>query len=287
MAERRWASLPWSRAQRRATQLREVAATVPFWWHSIDLGHGIVTPGHKHIEYLRRELEALRLPSLEGQSVLDVGAWDGFYSFEAERRGAERVVAVDHYAWSLDVGAAVADSGLADQTSQPLPETDVPEPLRSTPAVWRPDTLPGKRGFDVAHDALGSSVEGIVADFMEMDLDELGRFDVVLYLGVLYHMENPLGALRRVASVTRRLAVIETAAVIVAGAEDHALCEFYESDELQGDGGNWWAPNAKALAGMCRAAGFSRVELLDGHPYRGAAPESGIARHRTIAHAWK
>ena len=262
-------------------------ATVPFWWHSIDLGNGVVTPGHKGADYMRRELEALRLPPLEGKSVLDIGAWDGFYSFEAERRGARRVVALDHYAWSLDFGVAGPDRALADQTPPPVRDGEVPEPLRDTPTVWRPDTLPGKRGFDVARAELGSGVEELVADFMETDLDDLGTFDVVLYLGVLYHMENPLAALKRVASVAATLAVIETAAVLVAGADDHALCEFYESDELQGDGGNWWAPNAKALAGMCRAAGFSRVEVLDGHPYGGTPPESGLSRHRAIAHAWK
>lgn len=287
MAERRRASLPWSRSRRQASHVHERLATVPFWWHSIDLGHGVVTPGYNDADYMRRVLDALRLPSLEGQSVLDIGAWDGYFSFEAERRGARPVVALDHYAWSLDYGVAAPELGLADPTPSRVLDSEVPEPLRDTPAAWRPDTLPGKRGFDVARELLGSGVEEIVGDFMDMDLDELGSFDLVLYLGVLYHMENPLAALRRVASVTRRLAVIETAAVVVAGAEDHALCEFYESDELQGDVGNWWAPNAKALTGLCRAAGFSSVELLDGHPYGPTTPETGLSRHRAIAHAWK
>jgi len=34
-----------------------------------------------------------------GKSVLDIGAYDGFFSFEAERRGARRVVATDQYCW--------------------------------------------------------------------------------------------------------------------------------------------------------------------------------------------
>ena len=45
-------------------------------------------------------LARLDLPlSLAGESVLDIGAWDGFFSFEAERRGASRVVAADYYSW--------------------------------------------------------------------------------------------------------------------------------------------------------------------------------------------
>ncbi|HXE76452.1 MAG TPA: methyltransferase domain-containing protein [Candidatus Xenobia bacterium] len=65
------------------------------WWHSIDLGDGRITPGVHPLEELRRNYARLRLPDdLRGKRLLDIGCWDGFYSFEAERRGAE-VVAVD------------------------------------------------------------------------------------------------------------------------------------------------------------------------------------------------
>src|SRR5215217_1631087 len=69
-------------------ELHRQAQALPFWWHSIDLGLGVVTPGGKSPEFLAGELESLHLPSLHGKSVLDIGAWDGFYSFAAEQRGA-------------------------------------------------------------------------------------------------------------------------------------------------------------------------------------------------------
>jgi tRNA (mo5U34)-methyltransferase len=75
-----------------AEALRKEVESVA-WWHTIDLGHGIVTPGHggSHVT-----LERLRLPSdLSGKSVLDIGTFDGHFAFEAEKRGAERVVAID------------------------------------------------------------------------------------------------------------------------------------------------------------------------------------------------
>ena len=118
-----------------------------------------------------------------------------------------------------------------------------------------------KSGYDTAHKALNSKVETVVDDFMTMDLEPLGTFDVVFFLGVLYHMENPLASLRRVASLTNGLAIIETHAIIVAGFEHLELCEFYSSNQLNGDVSNWWGPNLKALEGMCRAAGFARVEV--------------------------
>ena len=53
------------------------------WWHSIDLGHGIVTKGFKGPPEIHQyELESLRLPDLRDKTVLDIGAHDGFFSFK-------------------------------------------------------------------------------------------------------------------------------------------------------------------------------------------------------------
>ena len=90
-------------------ELKQMAESVGFWWHSIDLGHGVVTKGFKKTpETLQSELESLRLPDLRDKTVLDIGAWDGFFSFEAEKRGAKRVVAFDHHIWSVDLAAPSA-----------------------------------------------------------------------------------------------------------------------------------------------------------------------------------
>ena len=67
------------------------------WYHTIDLGEGVVTKG---VDDTPQRLARLDFPaSLAGRTVLDIGAWDGFFSFEAERRGAARVVAADFYSW--------------------------------------------------------------------------------------------------------------------------------------------------------------------------------------------
>ncbi|MFI5363190.1 MAG: hypothetical protein ACHQ49_14585 [Elusimicrobiota bacterium] len=70
------------------------------WWHRIDLGNGLFTPGRDQTE---EKLKTLHLPgSMKGQSVMDVGAWDGFFSFEAEKRGVKRVLALDRLAWERE-----------------------------------------------------------------------------------------------------------------------------------------------------------------------------------------
>jgi tRNA (mo5U34)-methyltransferase len=138
------------------------------WWHSIDLGNGVVTPGRV---FPAGETHKLCLPDLTGKTVLDIGTWDGFYAFEAERRGAARVLATDSFMWHRGTGRA---------------------------------------GFDYAHSALGSRVESLEIDVMDLSPYVVGTFDVVLFLGVIYHLRHPLMALERVVSVVKDLLVLET-----------------------------------------------------------------------------
>lgn len=274
--------------------LDDILKQCPEWFHSIDLGSGIVTPGRKSKATLDRELEQLRLPDLRGKSVLDVGAYDGYFSFACEERGASRVVALDWYVWSVDMAAYMEDWRSSKTTGAPLPA-----PIESR--HYKPDTLPGKKPFDLAHRLRKSKVEPVVGDLMTMDLAPLGMFDVVLYLGVLYHMEEPLTSMRRLRSVVAPggLAVIETEAVEVPGL-DRAYCEFFPGQELNNDPSNWWAPNAKALEGLGRAAGFREMVVFENAPataarrqllttlLRGAVSgnfELPVNRYRAYAHA--
>ena len=135
------------------------------WWHSIDLGDGYVTPGVRKLDDLQERYNSFRLPDdLSGKRVLDIGCWDGFFSFEAERHGAE-VVAIDR---------------------------------------WRPEN------FFKAHHALNSKVEFHEMSVYELSRSKLGSFDVVLFMGVLYHLQHPLLALQRVCEMTQEIAVIES-----------------------------------------------------------------------------
>jgi tRNA (mo5U34)-methyltransferase len=236
---------------------RAVAAQA--WFHTIDLGHGIVTPGR---DESARKLAWLRLPGdLRGQSVLDVGAWDGFFSFEAERRGAARVVALDSAAWR--------------------------EP------AWGPGGFGTKAGFELARRALGSSVEDVELELDAISPDTVGRFDLVLFLGVLYHLKHPWLALERVASVCDGLLVVETHADLL-DLRRPAMA-LYPGAEVAGDASNWWGPNAGALVAMLREEGFASVSVVhrEPAPYRYAraayrrlrGPRFRAQQGRVVVHA--
>jgi tRNA (mo5U34)-methyltransferase len=232
------------------------------WYHTIDLGHGVITKG---VDDTPLRLARLDLPrSLAGRSVLDVGAWDGFFSFEAERRGATRVVAADHYAWH-GVG-------------------------------W--GTGNGKEPFEVARTALGSRVEDVDIDVMDLSPARIGTFDVVLFLGVFYHLRHPLLALERVASVTRDLLIVETV-VDMVGFSRPALA-FYPGRELKGDPTNWWGPNVPAVRAMLASVGFERLRVVSPqrsavyraaravfHGMKGENIAADYRQDRAVFHAWK
>ena len=262
------------------------------WHHQIDLGQGVVTPG---LADRLPELERT-LPDMAGRSVLDIGAWDGYYSFLAERRGASRVVALDHYVWGVDL----AERNV--HRAEGAPRDELPDTSRDEVDFWH-DDLPGRRGFDLAREVLDSRVQPVVADFMRTDLAALGVFDVVLYLGVLYHMPEPFTALQRLRAVTGEVAVIETEAIHVPQYRDDTLLRFFAADELHLDFGNWYATSEAALHGMCRAAGFRRVETKMGPPpappavsgaqrvgravrNRLAPPRQTMSRYRLVVHAF-
>ncbi len=126
--------------------------------------------------------------------------------------------------------------------------------------------MPGMRGFKIAQEALGSGVETRLGNFMDIDVDDLGAFDVTLFLGVLYHLREPLRALECLRHLTREVAVIETEAVHFNGLMTDPLLKFTVGTHHGHDFSNWFYPNEQALIDMCLAAGFSRVEVMRGPP---------------------
>ena len=115
-----------------------------------------------------------------------------------------------------------------------------------------------------------------VEDFLASQ-DPPGSYDLTLFLGLLYHLENPMGALRILQRITRRMCVVETQLTrqqdpVVSGwgatgtfLELPAALAIYrepdvEENRLAAYRGLSFIPNAAAVREMLSAAGFSRVE---------------------------
>jgi len=148
------------------------------WFHHIELGHGIVTPGAGWPEYektLQAAADIYYGMGVEGQSVLDVGAFDGFNSFAAERAGAGQVVAADYFVWG---GPFTGNNRI--------------------------------ESFRFAHKVLKSNVEQKVIDIADMNVETMGVFDHVVFNGIVYHIIDPINALIRMAAMTRRVLSVET-----------------------------------------------------------------------------
>ena len=236
------------------------------WFHTIDLGNGIVTPGRDHsFEKLKR----IKMPTnLSDQTVLDIGAWDGFFSFEAEKRGAKRVLAIDSYVW---------EGGYC----------------------WRSGFQGTKRGFELARNALNSKVEDKNLDVFGLSPSKTGVFDLVLFLGVLYHLKHPLLALERVASVTGKQLILETHIDMLMSKRPAIV--FYPKDELEGDPTNWCGPNPAAVVAMLKTVGFKKVKsystnnsflyrlckaLYNKIKYKRSFLQT-LQQSRMVFHAWK
>ena len=230
------------------------------WWHTIDLGNGVITPG---VDDSPRKLKKLGIPKdLQRMTVLDIGAWDGFFSFEAERRGASRVFATDSFCWGGE--------------------------------GWGT-----KAGFELARRVLNSKVQDMEIDVLDISSEKVGIFDLVLFLGVLYHIRHPLLALERVFSVTGKQLILETH-VDMIGCKRQVMA-FYPETELDHDPTNWWGPNPAAVEAMLKIVGFRKVEIVSQYhsfPYRTSKAMylkirrkepflQKIQQDRMVFHAWR
>jgi len=209
-------------------EVLDAIASIPKWYHRIEIRPGISTPG---INDSQLALQLLDPPvDCTGLRVLDLGTRDGFFAFEMERRGAE-VLAVD-----IEEG-----------------------------------------GFMVASRLVGSRVPFLRRDLHELTPDAIGTFDIVLFLGLLYHLPDPIAALRIVRALCCRAMYLES--VVIDQnllMEDGSFCEladlhprltsiplmrFFPGDVCNQDETNFWGPNIQCVKDILADTGFTVVRV--------------------------
>ncbi len=211
----------------QAVERRRRVESLPLWIHTIDLGDGLATPGLWPKESQVNIASALDTIDFTGRKVLDIGCLDGLWSFDAERRGAAEVIATD-------------------LTTQVRPD---PEPY-----------------FRLAQELLGSGVT-YRPDVSVLEVPTLGirDFDIVLYLGVYYHLRDPLLAFARLRQVMREDAILVVEGQALDDPEPYA--HFFYRDRFQGDPSNWWVPSLPCLRQWIESSFFDVVEEA-WHPQR-------------------
>jgi tRNA (mo5U34)-methyltransferase len=205
-----------------------------YWFHSIPLRPGIATYGAKTEEILAQEEQAIMSGvDFRGRTVLDIGAWNGYFSFSAKRHGAARVLATDSFTWTHP-------------------------------------SFRGQETFELVRDELGLDVEMLLIDPKRIT-PELGSFDIVLFLGVFYHLFDPIDVLQRVRAVTGQLLLLETHQDLADRTQPGMV--FYPGATLAGDHTNWWGPNPALMLHLLRQLGFARI-LYRHYPHLPGEPLS-------------
>jgi tRNA (mo5U34)-methyltransferase len=228
---------------------REVDGTV--WFHTIEFGNGIRSHGLTQNTHMREYFK--KLDCFQGKRVLDVGMADGLYSFLAEEKGAREVVGVDFDTYdSSDIGFGKSREIYEKNIARFFPNN-------------KPQTNMHKNNFEQAKRILDSKVTRYGMTTYDIDPDKLGMFDTVLFLGVLYHLLDPMLGLAKARSICKGEMFLQTA--MDTDTSDKPFMSFTEGGlSVKGmnfvDYSHWWTPNLTCLKAMIRTAGFSEIEEL-------------------------
>lgn len=207
------------------------------WWHSFNFPE-LTTNG---ADITSMKLVGLGIPEdLTGQRVLDIGAWDGYFSFLAEKRGASEVVAVDTTAWQ-----------------------------KSEFGSWKNGTK--KAGFEFARETLKSKVIDKEIEILDLSPENVGTFDLILCLGILYHMEDPWKVIKILSKITKKSLIIETHS---DGNFLSIPAMIFYPKGFNGDSTNHWGPNVECIMAMLEIEGFKIIKV-------------GYGNMRAVIHAEK
>lgn len=228
-------------------ELSDKVKSIEYWYHKIELPDGTVTPGWAPLDPARYCIPE----DLTGMRLLDIGAWDGYWTWEALKRGAKEVVAIDDF---------------SDECGLEHPRTE-----------WET--------FDICREAFGFTIAGMTenacgwqneagqqvnrVEISVYDIEPLGKFDIVFCFGILYHLKHPLLALEKISEVCDGSIYIETASLDeyspYQGGIGHGfnrcenVMEFYPTNQYGNNDSNWWAPTLQCLGTMLFSVGFNDI----------------------------
>jgi SAM-dependent methyltransferase len=218
-----------------------------FFYHAMELpGFGLI-PAHWDLR--GRFDDYVGGVNVEGKSVLDIGTATGFLSFEAEKRGASRVVSFDQ-------------SDGADQTFLPFKDKLHYRDRARWSVQYRAEIERWKNAYWLSHRLLGSKAEVFYGDIYDLPA-ELGEFDVTVVGSVLEHLSDPISALGSVARLTKERIVVVTPLL----ETDQPIARFEgRADNPEADF-TWWVYSLGLYCEIFRMLGFA-IEKVSRAKYR-------------------
>ncbi len=152
------------------------------------------------------ELKKINLPKdMTGLTLLDIGCSEGFYCFEATKRGCTRVVGIDINAERIKIAKDMRN----------------------------------KSGY--------TNVYFFEADLYDI-VKHISKFDIVLFLSVFHHLKYPVGALKILHELTKKLLIAE---IEVSG-----------TDNIRRDGHGFCYPPKNWVITAFKMAGWNNIEEM-------------------------
>lgn len=232
-----------ARTQQQIDDLKRKIAQIQSWYHRIDLGDGVETPGHFRMsDYLKYYNFPERM---DGMRVLDVGASTGFFAYEFERRGAAEVVAVELPSWEAHDWTPRYRAELAAKTEHEKKTVDREVMFD---------------GFTVVGEGYGSTrTKRIWKAIYDLRAAELGTFDLVFSGAMLMHVRDPILGIQRMRECCKpsgRLIVSISTAMM--DSKDPVARFAGEWNQC-----NWWQMSPAALDSILTCCDFTHIDHRD------------------------
>lgn len=222
-----------------ARSLRAAMEQIDSWYHVIDLGYGVRTPGAFD---MAKYWDQYPWPdSFEGLRVLDVGASNGYFSIEFAKRGAREVIALDLPGWEQHDWSPKQRRILEARPAEERTSTD--------------ETIfGGALGLAIRATGVEDVVKPTACPIYDISPERLGTFDLVFSGSMLMHVRDPLLGMHAIRSATKPGGRFIVSSSTVREIEEHALPLAAFVGEW--DQSNFWQLNAACLKRMLATADF-------------------------------
>jgi len=192
------------------------------WYHKIELGHGIVTPGYDFDDIWLPLKEEMKKVEFVNKTALDIGCWDGLWSFEAEKLGAAEVLATDIH-------------------------------------NQRSFTEQGCSTFEFAKKHLKSKVRYKEVSVYKLDSHFKDQFDIAIFFGVLYHLRYPQLGIAKIRNALKTGGILLMETAVLLDTNDTIIQTDYKKIYTN-DRSTWNAFSVPALCSLLKESYFEVKE---------------------------